>query len=91
MSSPEYQPPIYQITPQPSKQPQVVFDSFDCLKSWDLEKLRQIPPRSPCPHLGACQPGPRAKNLNFLHKLRDSLKGCTPRNELIGAGLKTDI
>ncbi|KAH9975183.1 hypothetical protein BJV74DRAFT_181611 [Russula compacta] len=50
----------------PSKQPQVVLDSFKCLKSWDLEKLRQISPRSPCPRLWACQSGARARTLTFF-------------------------
>jgi len=42
MSSPNHQHQIYQIPQQPSPQLKAVLDYFDCLKTWDFEKITKL-------------------------------------------------
>ena len=65
MSSPKYQPQIYQILHCPSGQLKTVLDYFDWLKRWDFETIPMLStPFSPSkPYLRpwVFQPGPRAR------------------------------
>ncbi|KAH9994301.1 hypothetical protein BJV77DRAFT_995991, partial [Russula vinacea] len=77
--SPKYEPPVYQIPPNPSRQLKVVLDYFNFLKNWDLETLSQLStPYFTQVTLPASMGVPirsKSEDIEFLHHFRDSLKG----------------
>jgi hypothetical protein len=79
MMSPKYEPPVYQIPPNPSRQLKVVLDYFNFLKTWDLETLSQLStPYFTQVTLPASLGVPirsKSEDIEFLHHFRDSLKG----------------
>jgi hypothetical protein len=79
MSSPNHQHQIYQIPHQPSPQLKAVLDYFDCLKTWDFEKITKLStPYFTQETLPASLGEParsKSEDIKNLHTLRDSLKG----------------
>jgi hypothetical protein len=79
MPSLDQQHQIYQIPHQPSPQLKTVLDYFDCLKTWDFEKITELSaPYFTQKTLPASLGEPtrsKSEDIKLLHALRDSLKG----------------
>ena len=79
MSSTNHQDQIYQIPQDPSPQLKAVLDYFDCLRTWDFEKItklstpyftqKTLPASLSVPTRG------KSEDIKNLHSLRDLLKG----------------
>jgi hypothetical protein len=89
MSSLNHQHQIYQIPHQPSPQLKVVLDYFDCLKTWDFERIAKLSApyytQKTLPATLSVPGRSKSEDIDNLHNLRDLLKGaplevCHPRN-----------
>jgi hypothetical protein len=80
MSSPNHQHQIYQIPHQPSPQLKAVLDYFDCLKTWDFEKITKLSTpyytQKTLPTSLSVPARSKSEDINNLHTLRDLLKGA---------------
>ena len=80
MSSLNHQQQIYQIPNDPSPQLKAVIDYFDCLKTWDFEKITELStPYFTQKTLPASLSVPargKSEDISNLHDLRDLLKGA---------------
>ena len=79
MSSLNHQDEIYQIPDEPSPQLKAVLDYFDCLKTWDFEKIPKLSVSSftqkTLPASLNIPTRSKSEDINNLHDLRDLLKG----------------
>ena len=79
MSLPNHQHQIYQIPQQPSPQLKAVLDYFDCLKTWDFEKIAKLSTpyftQKTLPASLNVPPRSKSEDINNLHDLRNLLKG----------------
>ena len=80
MSSLNHQHQIYQIPHQPSPQLTAVLDYFDCLKTWDFEKIAKLSApyytQRTLPASLSVPPRNKSEDIDNLHTLRDLLKGA---------------
>ena len=79
MSSPNHQHQIYEVPHMPSSQLQAVLDYFDCLKTWDFEKITKLSTpyfsQKTLPASLGVPARSKSEDIKYLHTLRDSLKG----------------
>ena len=79
MSSQNHQHQIYQIPYQPSPQLKAVLDYFDCLKTWDFEKITKLSApyftQKTLPASLGVPARSKSEDIKHLHTLRDFLKG----------------
>jgi hypothetical protein len=79
MSWPNQQQQIYQIPDQPSPQLKAVLEYFDCLKTWDFEKVTKLStPYFTQKTLPASMNVPtrnKSEDIKNLHDLQGLLKG----------------
>ena len=79
MSSLNHQDQVYQIPDQPSPQLKAVLDYFDCLETWDFEKIATLSaPYFTQKTLPASLNVParsKSEDIKELHFLRDLQKG----------------
>jgi hypothetical protein len=79
MSSLNHQDQIYQIPHQPSPQLKAVLGYFDCLKTWDFEKITKLSTpyftQKTLPASLDVQARSKGGDIKNLHTLRDFLKG----------------
>ncbi|SRR6266403_3257619 len=79
MSSPNHQPQTYEIPLHPSPQLKAVLDYFDCLKTWEFEKITKLSTsyftQKTLPASLGVPARSKSEDIKHLHTLQDSLKG----------------